>query len=151
MTISIKPFKYYIENNKVKKKVRNQEEGTALLKKAKARLEYVKKQILDEQSSEFIFEDAYESVREAAQSLMSLNGYKPYSHEATISFLKEFFKEFTEGELHDFDYFRRERNLAIYTGKGILKEETEEIIVFAEKFLEKVEDIWGYSKETSKV
>lgn len=137
-----KPFIYYIKNKIIKKKTPDVEEGRALLSKAKQRLEFVKSQELTEENFDFLFEDAYETAREAAQSLMSLKGYKPYSHEGTIVFVKEFFNKFTEEELNDFDRFRIMRHTLAYGGKDIYIEEAKEAIKFAEKFLKKIEQEW---------
>ncbi len=137
-----KPFSYYLENRKIKKKTPDPEEGKALLSKAKQRLTYVKSQELTEMSCDFLFEDAYETAREAAQSLMSLKGYKPYSHEGTIAFIGEFFSNFSKEELNNFDRFRLMRHSLAYGGKDILLEEAKEAIEFASGFLKKIENEW---------
>ena len=88
----IERFEYYLDANLVRKQKADKEEAKSLMKKALHRLNYIKKQKINEDTASFIFEDIYESLREASQSLMALKGYKPYSHEALISFLKDFYK-----------------------------------------------------------
>lgn len=87
----INSFKNYINIGYVKKKTPDSEEAKSLLEKAKNRLEYTKSREINDKSSQFVLEDAYQSIRESAQALMSVKGFKPYSHEATISFIKEFY------------------------------------------------------------
>ena len=88
----IEKFQYYLDENLARKEKVDKEEAKSLMNKAVQRLDYIKKQEISEFTSSFIFEDIYETLREASQSLMSLKGYKPYSHEALISFLREFYK-----------------------------------------------------------
>jgi len=88
------------------------------MNKAEGRLNFsIKIRRIKKDTATYIFEDIYECIREAAQSLMSLKGYKPYSHEAVISFLKEFF-EFSESDIRTFDRYRVLRNKA-QRGKNI--------------------------------
>jgi len=85
----INSFDSYIKTGRVKRKTADPEEASALLRKALKRLAYAQNKDINKDNAQFILEDAYESAREAAQSLMSMKGLKPYSHEATISFVKE--------------------------------------------------------------
>ena len=80
----IERFQYYLKERFAKKVEVDREEAKSLLKKTLLRFEYIKKQEINGETSPFIFEDICETMREAAQSLMSLKGYKPYSHEALI-------------------------------------------------------------------
>jgi hypothetical protein len=101
----IERFQYYLDAKLVRRETVDKGEANSLMKKAVYRLAYVKAQEINEDTASFIFEDIYESLREASQSLMSLKGYKPYSHEALISFLKEFYN-FSASEISTFDRFR---------------------------------------------
>ena len=76
----IERFQYYLDSNLVRKQKADKEEAKSLMKKAVHRLSYVKKQEINQDTASFIFEDVYEALREASQSLMSMKGYKPYSH-----------------------------------------------------------------------
>ena len=99
----INSFENYLKLGKAKRKTIDPEESKALFQKANGRFKYTKSKEITEITAQFILEDAYEVAREAAQSLMSLKGYKPYSHEATISFVKEFYSShFTEEEIKKF-------------------------------------------------
>jgi uncharacterized protein (UPF0332 family) len=107
------------------------------MNKAVQRLDYIKKQEISEFTSSFIFEDIYETLREASQSLMSLKGYKPYSHEALISFLREFYK-FSESEISTFDRYRILRNKTVYSAAKVSIEVCKEALKFLEIFLPKL-------------
>lgn len=70
---------------------------------------------------------------------MSLKGYKPYSHEATISFIKEFYK-FTNNEINNFDRFRQIRNNSVYQALQV-SEEAKECLNFAKVFIDKIKKL----------
>lgn len=137
----IKNFSYYVKKGDVKKSHLDISEARALISKAKRRLERAKDDKITPKNTDLIFEDAYEVIRESAQSLMSIKGYKPYSHEATISFVKTFYKEFSGYEINAFNRFRKLRNDSVYKVVIIGKDDAREVISFAEKFLKKVSSI----------
>ncbi len=138
----IEIFQFYIDNNLVKKKSLDIEEGKALLNKALQRLEFIKKQEITEQNSPFLFEELYETVREAAQSLMSLEGYKPYSHEAIISFLKEFHTS-SESDLNTFDRYRILRNESVYGAKKVSAITCAEALEFVRRFVPELNEVFN--------
>ena len=109
----IEKFQHYLNEGLTRKVGVDREEAKSLMNRATLRLDYVKKQEINEDTSPFIFEDIYETLREAAQSLMPLKGYKPFSHEALISFLKEFYN-FPEHEISAFNRYRILRNKTVY-------------------------------------
>ncbi len=131
-------FENYLKFGKIKKKTPDPEESKALFHKAQDRLEYIRNRNVNAKIAKFVFEDAYDAIRESAQALMSAKGFKPYSHEATISFVKKFYKEhFNEEEISDFDYFRKLRNDSVYRAVEISKEDAEAAVNFANMFIEK--------------
>jgi uncharacterized protein (UPF0332 family) len=138
----INSFEYYITEGKAKKQTPNPAEAAALLKKAKYRIEYSKDKPLDEKTAQFALEDAYEAMREAAQSLMAIKGYKPYSHEATISFIKQYHKnDFTEEEIRKFDRFRQIRNNSVYSATTVTTTDAEACITLSSIIIRKVETL----------
>ncbi len=131
----IMKFQAYIENQMVRKGSPDKGEAESLLKKAEGRLKYsIKTREINENTASYVFEDIYECLREAAQSLMAIKGYKPYSHEALISFLREFF-EFTEADIKSFDRYRILRNKTVYRGEFISEETCREALEFLLRFL----------------
>jgi len=138
-------FENYIKIGKAKKKTPDKVEAISLIEKAEKRMKYIR--LLNEDTSSLVFEDAYESAREAAQSLMSIKGYKPYSHEATISFLKDFFtKKFTEQELREFDRYREIRNNSIYKAVNISTEDAKKCIEFSKLIIKKIKEVINETK-----
>lgn len=135
-------FGNYLKAGKAKKKTPDIEEANALLNKAIDRLDYLKNKIIDDKTAKFILEDAYEVAREAAQAIMSVRGFKPYSHEATISFVKEFYGGvFKEEDIYNFDRFRQLRNDSVYKAVEIGAEEAKSSLLFAEAFIHKIKSI----------
>ncbi len=145
----INSFENYLKLGKAKRKTPDAEEAKALFKQSEERMEYTKAKDINKTSAKFILQDSYEAVREAAQSLMSIKGFKPYSHEATISFIKQFYSQtFNEEEIYSFDRFRKLRNDSVY--KAILVEEgdAKSSILFAKKFILKIQPLLKTKKTT---
>lgn len=135
-------FDYYLKTELVKKSSKDSAEARALLKRAESRLKYVEVQEIKEENAVFIFEDIYEAVREAIQALLSLKGYKPYSHEALAAFLKEFYRrEFTNKEINAFNRYRIIRNNIIYRASSIDKKETKKALKYARIMTTKIKEI----------
>ncbi|MBW2976932.1 HEPN domain-containing protein [Candidatus Woesearchaeota archaeon] len=136
----ISPFENYLETGKVKRKTPDYEEAKALFEQSKERMDYTKLKDISQKTAKFVLQDSYEAVREAAQSLMSIHGFKPYSHEATISFIKKFYSaDFSEEEIHKFDHFRQIRNNSVYKAAKVMEEDAKSSIFFAKKFIQKVQ------------
>lgn len=134
----IKEFEYYLKNDLVKKGSPDKGEAEALINKAEGRLNFsIKTRAINENTSPYIFEDIYECLREAAQSLMSLKGYKPYSHEALVAFLKEFFN-FKESDINSINRYRILRNKTVYKGEIVSVETCKESLRFLTNFLPKL-------------
>ncbi len=126
----IKPFDYFIREQQVRKTIPNTSMAKAFVEKAVIRLKRIK-EINDEESS-IIFEEIYECLREASQSLMEVKGYKPYSHEALISFLSEQ-KLLSQENISILDNYRILRNNSVYLAQKISLEKTKEAYLFAKE------------------
>jgi uncharacterized protein YutE (UPF0331/DUF86 family) len=133
----IEKFQYYIDNNLVRAGSSDKEEALSLIRKSINRLTYIVNQKLNERNAEFIFEDVYEAIREASQSLMAIKGYKPYSHEAIISFLLEFYN-LPKEDISTFDRYRILRNKCVYKGVKVSAIVCKESINFLNRFLPKI-------------
>jgi uncharacterized protein (UPF0332 family) len=77
---------------------------------------------------------------------MSLKGYKPYSHEGLISFLREFYK-FSSHEISAFDRYRILRNKTVYCAANVSPEVCKEALAFLEVFLPKLEKAFESSQK----
>jgi uncharacterized protein (UPF0332 family) len=145
----IQKFQYYLDENLARKVAVNREEAKSLMNKAILRLDYISKQEINEDTASFIFEDIYETLREAAQSLMSLKGYKPYSHEALISFLKEHY-QFPEHEISNFDRYRVLRNKTVYCAANVSPEVCRDALRFVKTFLPKLKSAYEKDPEDTR-
>jgi len=137
-------FEYYLKNKLVKKSSKDVEEAKALSRRAGERLKYVRAQEITDENAAFIFEDVYEAMREAIQSLMAIEGFKPYSHEVLVSFLNKFYSaEFSSHEINSFDRYRIIRNNVVYRASSVNKRETERALEFALEIIAKIKSVLG--------
>jgi uncharacterized protein (UPF0332 family) len=128
----IRNFEYYEEKNMVKKSMPNPSMARSLTEKARVRLKLLNEKDIPEETSPIIFEETYEAVREAAQSLMQLKGFKPYSHEAVIAFIiKE--ELMPERFTRTFDRYRILRNKSVYEAQKVSTETCKEALNFAKE------------------
>jgi uncharacterized protein (UPF0332 family) len=140
--LPIKDFDYYLENELAKKASLDFSEAKSLFKQSKDRLEFTKTHEINEKNCSFLFESAYDSIREACQSLMSIGGFKPYSHEAVIAFLKKYYAdEFSQSELEEFNNYRILRNNILYKAEKANESETKEALKFCIKIINKIQEI----------
>lgn len=137
----IKEFSYYLETAAVRKKTPNKLLAESLLRKADVRLARIKKDTIDAAGASLMLEDAYEAIREAAQSLMEIEGFKPYSHEALIAFLKSR-QLLNPPELRELDRYRILRNESVYEAKEFSVETGKEAVIFAENILPKIRKLF---------
>ncbi len=104
---------------KVKKVKENPEQAEALLKLAKRRLESVEKRRKDE-FSQLLIESYYEVIKELISALLSIHGYKSYSHECLISFMDEFYPTVLDDfQIHFLDSMRKLRSDIQYRGRDV--------------------------------
>tara|TARA_Y100000310_G_scaffold313181_1_gene361224 strand:- start:4030 stop:4455 length:426 start_codon:yes stop_codon:yes gene_type:complete len=130
----MKKFIDFVNERKVKRKSSDPAEARSLMKQSKNRFKDLKQLPLNNDNASFRFEDAYEVLREALQSFLSFEGYKPYSHEAIFAFASD--KELiSEADIIKGNRYREIRNDINYRGKVVTKDETEEIISFITKIL----------------
>ncbi len=130
----IKSFEYFIGESLVRKEIPNKSLAKDLVEKAEIRLSRVLKSEIEEREASIVFEDVYEIIREAAQAIMELKGYKPYSHEALIAFLKEG-KYLPEREITVLNNYRVLRNKSVYRAEKISVEKCKEALDFAKATL----------------
>ena len=133
----IKPFQYYLKENLVRKSIPNISMARALLQKAEIRLSRINLDKVKDEESSIVFEDIYECIREAAQSLMEVNGYKPYSHEAVISFLLEK-KYLSYEEINIIDNYRILRNNSVYKAEKVSLQRCLEALESAKQVIPKL-------------
>lgn len=133
----IKPFNYYISENLVRKSIPNISMAKSLLQKSEIRMKRVKNEKITDENSSIVFEDIYETLRESSQSLMEIKGFKPYSHEAVVSFLKEY-KLMSDEKTNIIDNYRILRNNSVYKAEKVSSQKCMEALEFAKKMLPEI-------------
>jgi len=128
-------FEYYLKKGAVKKSRKDVEKAKSLLKKARKRMETAD----NIQVKDFKLEFVYEAIIELIEALMSLEGYKSYSHEADIAFLRRL--NFPENVILKLDEVRRNRHRSKYYGVELKADKTEELIKFCKDIFKKLEDL----------
>ena len=121
---------------KVKKIKENPEQAKALLQLAKRRLESIKKRRKDEYP-QLLIESYYEAIKELISSLLTIHGYKSYSHECLVSFLKEYYPDSLDDfQLRFLDGMRRLRSDIQYRGRDVADDYLERNSSTIEKIIE---------------
>ncbi len=130
----MKSFEQFIRENLVRREVPNKSLAKDLIEKAEIRLSRILRAEVEEKEAAIVFEDVYEIVREAAQAIMELKGYKPYSHEALISFLQEG-KYLPDSVVNILNNYRILRNDSVYRARKVSIDKCKEAISFSQKVL----------------
>ena len=133
----IQPFEYYEKSNLVEKTTLNVSLAKPLIEKAEIRLKRILKEKITETEASIVFEDIYESVREASQALMQLAKYRPLSHEAIIAFLRKN-KYLSEEKINILNNYRILRNKSVYQAENISIDKCNEAIKFAKRILPEI-------------
>ncbi len=133
----IKPVEYYEKEKLVEKTELNIGLAKSLLEKAKIRLNRLLKEEINNEKAPLMFEDAYESIREAVQSLIQLTKYKPLSHEVLIAFLIKD-KSLSQEKINILNNYRILRNKSVYQAEKISIEKCKESIKFAKETMPEI-------------
>jgi len=127
-------WKDCINYNKVKKVNRNPEQAHSLVELANRRYESIERR-KEHEYPQLLLEEYYETIKELIGAMLSLQGYKSYSHECLISFMKEFYpKTLTQSQLHLLDGLRKLRSDILYRGREIAED-------YLERNLSEIEQI----------
>src|SRR3989344_3055186 len=113
----MKDFSVFLADGSVKRQQPDRNLSESLLRDGQERIEDAALSLHSKRKPKFIYENVYEALREAADSILFLKGYKSFSHEATISFLQQF-KELSSKEISEFNRMRIKRNGMKYYGKS---------------------------------
>ncbi|MFH1591562.1 MAG: HEPN domain-containing protein [archaeon] len=134
----MKDFEFFIGKGDVKHQHPNMPLSRATFKESEDRL-VLAKSLLATSKPKYVLENAYEAMREAADALLYKEGYKSYSHEASIIYLKK--KEFNDNELREFDRFRKIRNSIKYYGKDCDITDARSALELAEKIISNIQKL----------
>ena len=131
----MKDFSVFIKNSSVKKQSMDIHTAQATAKGGKDRLALAKS-IFKTQLSKFVLENAYEAIREYIDAILYLDGYKSYSHEASIAYLEQL--GFSASEIGKVNWLRKKRNGIKYYGEDASRGEAEESLKIAQEMLKKL-------------
>ncbi len=94
----------------------NPEEARSLLKMARLRKKDNERREVRDENVSLIIESHWETIKQLSTGLLILEGYKSYSQECLIEFLKEF-HEIPEKDIQKMNQVRKLRNDIDYRGK----------------------------------
>ncbi|MBI4016460.1 MAG: HEPN domain-containing protein [Candidatus Aenigmarchaeota archaeon] len=131
----MKEFAFFVQNGSVKKQAPDVHTAKATAKDCLERLELAKN-ILRTQKPKYCLENSYEAIRELIDAVLFLEGYKSFSHEASVSHLQNL--GFSFFQVAQVDRLRKQRNGIKYYGEDATQKEAEEAIVLAEKTIKEL-------------
>lgn len=123
----MEPFEYFIEDKKVHRISVNLARAKSLIKDSEERI--AKSNKLDVNDfAKIIFENIYDAIRDLCDAVLILDGWKSFSHEASISYLLK--KGFDVSVVDRLDKFKYKRNGSKYYGEKIDIWEAKDIKAF---------------------
>ena len=114
----MRPFEAFRRSNAVVPMSRDRRLAMSLMVDSDQRLAYFLSQELSESNCKFVFENVYEAVRECLDALLALEGYKSFSHQASIAFAKDR-SILSAREARMLDRLREIRNRSKYYGDDV--------------------------------
>lgn len=133
----VKEFTFFLKKYFVKRQHPDKNLAYATYAECIDRLQFAK-HVLKNEKIKYALENAYEAMREAADTLLYFDGFKSYSHEASIAYLLE--KGFSEHDLQELDRFRKIRNDIKYYGGDCDEDDAKTAIKLAEKIIPKIKE-----------
>jgi len=128
----MKEFDYFLKNGDVRKVSRDIELAKSLVNDMNERIN--KASLLDsEVFAKIVYENFYDALRDFSDAVLAVKGFKSYSHQASISYLRKV--GFSESIIMDLDNFRYKRNSSKYYGEVIFSEDSEDIKKFYKKIM----------------
>ncbi len=140
----MKEFEFFLQKGDVRKQKPDLNLSGATLREGVERLQFATGL---KAKPKYILENAYEAMREAADALLYHDGYKSYSHEASIIYCAQ--KGFNELDLRQFDRFRKIRNGIKYYGKDCSHTDAEAALKLAEKIVDKIQEMLHKKEEVT--
>jgi len=122
----IERFDKYLEEGKVRQGGKNPSQARSLLKRSESKFETMEKLGIDKDTATDYLENIYESCKMLVQSIMSLEGLKPYSHEAIVAYVIDEL-ELDMINSNSLNRYRKLRNDIAYRGEIATKKEASNI------------------------
>lgn len=131
-------FDFFLNQGDVKKTTPDPELAKSLINDMDERL--AKTKLLDTTIfPKIIFENIYDALRDFCDALLITDGFKSYSHQASIYYLLK--KGFDISVVKELDQFRYKRNGSKYYGVSISIDEAKDINEFYKRIKNKIDGI----------
>lgn len=127
----MKIFEEYLKKGLVKTRKENTARVKSILEEVDKRLKFFNAIPISEESANYIIENMYDVMRELIEAKLLLEGYKSYSHEAIVSYLKKL--GFSSSEVGFMDELRDIRNHTKYYGHLVNSEYAKKVSEFVNK------------------
>lgn len=122
-------FGDFLKEGLVKRIMPDVQLAKSLVKIAEARMKNIELLPMSDGNSFMVIENCYEAIKELSDALLALKGFKSYSHEANIEFLKEFYSvKLSAGDINRANRYRILRNDIKYRGLVTTKKEAENVL-----------------------
>jgi len=122
----IDSFEEYIERGKVREEKQDPSQARSLLKRSESKFQTMEKLGINGDTATDYLENVYEACKMLVQSLMALDGVKPYSHEAVIAYaIDELNLDMVNS--NTLNRYRKLRNDISYRGEIATEDEAENI------------------------
>jgi len=134
MNEEIDNFENYLMTSKVKEGESDPGKAKGLMEMAENDSKRVKKEKIEEDSSSYVFKNAYDVIRSAITSFMALEGYNPYSHTAVLAYARDKLS-MPESKISRLNKFRKLRNNIEYRAEKATTREAREIVELMEELV----------------
>lgn len=131
----MREFAFFITSKAVKKQSPDKHLASALMKESKDRLQLAKT-LSKIEKPKYVVENAYEAIREQIDAILYAEGFKSYSHEASVAYLSEL--GFSATEIGKVDRLRKLRNGIKYYGEEVSQKDATGALVIAEELIRKI-------------
>jgi uncharacterized protein (UPF0332 family) len=134
------PYEQLVQRGRIKPYKAHPEEIRRLLKVAARDLATAERNLADDH--DWAYTIAYNAILQAARALVLAKGFRlrgAEQHATVVQFVEETLGKTHASEVSLFDQMRRKRHRVIYEVAGLVsKQEAEQGIVFAKKFVEEL-------------
>jgi hypothetical protein len=134
----VREFGFYISSGDVRRQQANRNIAVAAARDALERLEFAER-LLGKERPKYVLENAYEAIRELIDAVMEMDGFKSYSHEASIAYLGKL--GCASYDISAIDNLRRRRNGSKYYGEDTTAEEARQALIVAGGFKKRLQTL----------
>ena len=131
----MREFSYYLQTKDVKKQFVDLNTAKATARDALDRITLAT-HLHKKEKPKYVLESSYEAIRELIDAILYLDGYKSYSHEASVAYLLEL--HIARQEAEKIDWLRVKRNRIKYYGEDVSEENAQYALELSKKIIEEL-------------